>query len=330
MSRSASSCPGVTPCLLANTAAKPGGFAGHHPDGFESHRAPRDVGGAEADRHDEVVHTLRQERAPGNLRGPRFLGEDEFPVVGVAGTAIPGAIVGVHRPIGEGDAVRVNRRAREAGCGSVVVLGEDVAADDAPRLADVHLIRDVVVVGKLVERQADAAIALARFRADGFVVLQKPHQAQREVLVTFDDLFAFGPGRFGIGVVFAGENRRVERRLAVELSRAHEQSVVIDVFLAVVSRRFLRQADVSGFVAEAEAIVVSLHRAVGRARTVGVDGSLAVAVEVEVELAVLRILRAASLLMLVKILPACGSPCSSCPSRPTRYGTLASAARSPS
>ena len=249
------------------------------------------MGGAHADRHDEVVHALRQQTAPGNLRGTRLLGEDEFAVVGVAGTAIPRAIVRIHRPIGKGDAVRVHRRTRPAGGGAVVVLGEDMAADDAPRLADIHLIRDVVVVGELIERQADASIMLARFRADGFVVLQKPHQAQGKILVTLDDLFAFGPGRFGIGVVFAGQNRRVERRLAVEPSRAHEPAVVIDVFLALVSRRFLRQADVAGFVAEAEAIVVSLHRAVGRTRALRVNRSLTVAVKAKVQLARLRILR---------------------------------------
>ena len=270
---------------------KPGGFAGHHPDGFESHRAPRDMGGAEADRHDEIVHAPRQQTAPGNLRRTRFLGEDQFAVVGVTGTAIPGAIVRIHRPIGKCDAIRVNRRTCQAGGGAVVMLGEDMAADDAPCLADIHLIRDVVTVGELIERQADTSITLARFRADGLVVLQKPHQSQREVFVAFDDLFAFGPGRFGIGVVFSWQNRRVERRLAVEPSRAHEPPVVIDVFLALVSRRFLRQADVAGFVAEAEAIVVSLHRAVGRARTLRVNRSLTVAVKAKVQLAGLRILR---------------------------------------
>ena len=109
--------------------------------------------------------------------------------------------------------------------------------------------------------------------------------------MTLDDLLAFGPCRFGIGVVFAGKNRRVERRLAVESSRAHEPAVVIDVFLALVSRRFLRQANVAGFVAEAEPIVVSLHRAVGRARALRVNRSLTVAVKAKVQLARLRILR---------------------------------------
>ncbi len=69
--------------------------------------------------------------------------------------------MGIHRPVGERDAVGMNRRPRKAGHGQVVVFGEYVTSHDAARLADVHLIRDVVVVGELVERQADAAIALA-------------------------------------------------------------------------------------------------------------------------------------------------------------------------
>jgi len=60
--------------LLREPGGEARSVADFHRDGLEPHRAPRDVRRREAQRHEQVVHALRQQRAIGNLAGARFLG----------------------------------------------------------------------------------------------------------------------------------------------------------------------------------------------------------------------------------------------------------------
>ena len=202
----------------------------------------RDVRCREAQRHEQVVYALRQQRAVGNLAGARFLGQDQLAAIAVARSAVGSARVRVHVPISDSDAVGLNRRAAEAGRERVVVLRVDVAAHNAPRFAHVHFVGQVTVVGELVLRQAPLAVLGALGGGDRLIVLQEPNQAEAELGVAVEDFLARRPVAFGVGVVLAGQNRRVHHRLAVwPRVRGDTLAVVVEKFLAAVVRRRLGQ-----------------------------------------------------------------------------------------
>ena len=284
-------CSGRGAMLLRQRGGKTGRLADLHPDRLQSHRAPRHVRGAQTDRNEQVVDLLWQQAAIGHLRGPRLLGKDELAVVFVAGAAVGGAIVRVHAPVGEGDAVGMDWRPRLAGRGNVVVLGEDLPAHDAAGLADIDLVGQVVVVAEFIERQADAAEAVARRGRHRLVVLQEIHEPEREAGVPGDDLLPLRPGGLRVCVVLTRQDRAIPAALAVDRARVQALAVVVQIGLAVVAGRLLRQADLARLVADAEAVVVGLDRTIRGVRARRIDAPLGVGVGVEVQPALNRVLR---------------------------------------
>ena len=61
----------------------------------------------------------------------------------------------VEIPLGDSDAVGMDGGAIEIGRQAPVVLGEDVAADDATRLAHIDFVGAVAVVGKFIGGEAE-------------------------------------------------------------------------------------------------------------------------------------------------------------------------------
>lgn len=84
-------------------------------------------------------------------------------------------------PVGNRGTVGLNRRASHAGGNEVVVLGENRAANEAARLADVDFVRQVAVVRKLVGGQSVAGEPLALPRGHVGIVLQIPERHQHGV-----------------------------------------------------------------------------------------------------------------------------------------------------
>src|SRR5258708_3590621 len=83
------------------------------------------------------------------------------------------------------------RRAVETGGERAIVLGEGVAAHDAPRLPHVELVGNVVVVRELVLGQPPFAGARAHRFGQLGVVLQEPEQPYGVVPVAPLDRLAF-------------------------------------------------------------------------------------------------------------------------------------------
>jgi hypothetical protein len=160
-----------------------GAFAELHPDGFEADAAPADVRGADGDGDEEVFDFVREDRAIRHLRGAGFFAEEENAVRVATGRFARQAGDGIDRPVGHGDAVGVDRCAGDAFGDDVVLLFENVAPDEPPRLADVDLIRRVVVVGELIGGEAVVlellAILLRRFG----IVLHPPEAHEHAIEV---------------------------------------------------------------------------------------------------------------------------------------------------
>jgi len=211
----------------------------------------------------------------------------------VARPAVGAARVRVHVPIGDGDAVVHDRRPAEAGCERVVVFGIDVAAHNAPRFAHVHFVGQVTVVGELVLRQAPLAVLGALGGGDRLIVLQEPNQAEAEVGVALEDFLARRPVALGVGVVLAGQNRRVHHRLAVRAGvRGDALAVVVQKFLAPVVRRRLGQHHaIGGLACHHRPQVIGLHRAIGGERTGRVNRALVRAVGPDIQPTLNRVAR---------------------------------------
>ena len=133
-----------------------------HPGGLESNRAPADVGRGKADRHDQIVDVRCEQAAPWDLPGTGEFGQKDFPFAPAAGDHLHADRVRVHAPVGDGDAVAMNRRALESGREGGILFSEDVTAHQATRFAHVHFPRHVAVVGELIAGESEFACACAQ------------------------------------------------------------------------------------------------------------------------------------------------------------------------
>jgi hypothetical protein len=119
---------------------------------------------------------LRDHDAVGDLVGPRDVVEHPqvpFQHQRVAGLTLA-AREAVDGELAHGDGVRVSARRTVLAVARDVVLGEQVLADESPRLAHVQLEGEVAVVGELVLRQVILLGELPVRGGDILVVLQEP------------------------------------------------------------------------------------------------------------------------------------------------------------
>ena len=240
-----------------------GAFAELHPDRFETDAAPADVGGADGDGHEQVVDLVREDRAIRHLCGAGLLGDEEDAVDVAAGNAAGQTRDGVHRPVGHGDAVGVDRRAGDALGDEIVLLLEDVAADETAGLADIDLVGDVVVVAKLVRREAIAGERFALACGRLGIVLQPPQPHQHGVEVLLGDGLAGGPVGTGIPVLRADEPPAIPGDLAV--GQVGHESAAGGGFgeRRIVVRGLFNHDPVHRLAGEDEPVVVGHHGIVG-------------------------------------------------------------------
>jgi hypothetical protein len=160
---------------------------------FQPHRAPGHMRCRDADRHDEVVDSPRKQAPVRDLARSHFFHEHKFAVVRIirmhrpAKRGVMATGMTVHVPVNEGDAVIETPRETGGGIGGEILFGQNVAARDPACLPDVHLPRDVAVVRELVPTQPPVAHGSPLFIRPRVVVLEEPHQAQRELCVPFSD-----------------------------------------------------------------------------------------------------------------------------------------------